>query len=317
MTSFQCLRFTIAVTAFAAWSRADSELETAFSKDNECAHDATCSLHALQLKGTLSSTDEVEDVTACCSRCGHGFCSPMSGSCHRSKSKPYYKDCSHIAHEASKGCSIHEERIAELWETCASPSNKRCGSCGIYNAMRTPGMHGGGCHGVVYVGEKVVPKEPVSGGEGVTLANAAQLDNVWNCAVQKDGHSPATAHIMNPWMARTQHHLHVIVKPLDSRGLHLAKRLERATGCMPGQWHDAHFACHHSKARLYEHMPPVFSEVFDLAQTGAMGHLVTNPSGEQTLATVGISVLFICGGKPVILTTGDGHGGCSVEHAMT
>eukprot|EP00931_Biecheleriopsis_adriatica_P059189 TRINITY_DN3537_c0_g1_i1.p1 TRINITY_DN3537_c0_g1~~TRINITY_DN3537_c0_g1_i1.p1 ORF type:complete len:336 (+),score=54.74 TRINITY_DN3537_c0_g1_i1:79-1086(+) len=312
-----------------------SQMDKALSDDSECAAGAgaSCSFNALQVKGTMVTEQEEETqeqeyedaeylvpedrVMKCCASCSGGFCSPESGSCHRSKSKPYYKDCSSISHEASKGCSIHEERIAELWETCASRANRGCKSCGIFGAMHTRGKHGGGCPGVIYVGEKVVPRKPCSGGEGITVGTAGEFNKVWSCAARKTGASPSMALIMNPWMARTQHHLHIITKPLDSRGAHLAQRLEKVTGCMPGQWHKAHWACHYSWAQLYNHLPPVFTEVYDLASTGQMGALVENPSGERTLATVGISVLHICGGKPVVLATGDGHGGCSVEHAMT
>lgn len=266
---------------------------------------------------TVQSGVPQDPVLACCDSCPGGFCSPGSGHCYHSKVKPYYKSCSSITHQASMGCSIHEERIADLWETCHSKENRKCKSCGIYAAMHTPGKHGGGCPGVVYVGEKVVPRKPCSGGEGITASTAGEFDKVWSCAVKKTHESPSMAHIMNPWRARTQHHLHIIVKPLDSRGMHLAEKLEKVTGCMPGQWHKAHWACHYSWAQLYNSLPPVFNEVYELAATGNMGTLVTNPSGEPTLASVGISVLYICGGKPVVLATGDGHGGCSVEHAMT
>eukprot|EP00933_Yihiella_yeosuensis_P071163 TRINITY_DN79360_c0_g1_i1.p1 TRINITY_DN79360_c0_g1~~TRINITY_DN79360_c0_g1_i1.p1 ORF type:complete len:351 (-),score=58.71 TRINITY_DN79360_c0_g1_i1:285-1337(-) len=322
-----------------------SEIDEALSVDSECANGqggTSCSLNALQLKGQKISESKEnlsaqelwhghhhhhhtghghhhhdDKVAACCSGCPNGFCSPGSGSCHASKGKPYYKSCRDLSHEASKGCTQHEERIANLWASCADAQNAACASCGIYSAMNNPGMHGGGCPGVVYVGEKVVPKSPVSGGEAITANNAAALSNVWSCAVKKSGASPSMALIMNPWRARTQHHLHVIVKELDSRGHSLVQRLEHVTKCQTGKWHDAHWACHYSKAQLYSSLPPVFKEVMDLASTGAVGHLVTNPAGQPTLASTGISVLYICGGKPVVLVTGDGHGGCSVEHAMT
>eukprot|EP00445_Apocalathium_hangoei_P064143 CAMPEP_0204121272 /NCGR_PEP_ID=MMETSP0361-20130328/8108_1 /ASSEMBLY_ACC=CAM_ASM_000343 /TAXON_ID=268821 /ORGANISM="Scrippsiella Hangoei, Strain SHTV-5" /LENGTH=80 /DNA_ID=CAMNT_0051072549 /DNA_START=349 /DNA_END=588 /DNA_ORIENTATION=- len=73
--------------------------------------------------------------------------------------------------------------------------------------------------------------------------------------------SPQMALIMNPWLARTQHQLHVKTMPLDVRGEHLAKSLEKITGCLMGSWRSAHFQCPFSQARLYSSMPSVFSQV--------------------------------------------------------
>jgi hypothetical protein len=137
------------------------------------------------------------------------------------------------------------------------------------------------------------------------------------CSASQTGSSPQMALIMNPWLARTQHQLHVKTMPLDGRGEHLAKSLEKITGCLTGSWHSAHFQCPFSQARLYSSMPSVFSQVFDLATTGALGRLAVNPGGQPSLATVGITVLFICKGKPVVLAHGDGHGGCSIEHSVS
>jgi len=163
----------------------------------------------------------------------------------------------------------------------------------------------------------VTPTRAIGGLEGITAATAGSLDYLWRAAAGKAGHSSGMGLITNPWKSRTQHQLHIIVKPLDGRGAALRSRLATTTGCREGSWHNAHFGCIYSKARLYDSMPGVFSQVFQMASTGAMGHLVNNPQGQATLASVGITVLFICGGKPVVLATGNGNGFCSLEHAIT
>merc|ERR1719343_1878232 len=122
------------------------------------------------------------------------------------------------------------------------------------------------------------------------MTTASQFEDVWSCAASKSHRSSDEALMMNPWMARTQHHLHIIVKPLSNSGRGLAKKLETVTGCMPGMWHDAHWGCHFSQARLYPSMPQVFSQVLTLASSGRLGSLQPNPAGQPTLATVGISV---------------------------
>jgi len=214
-------------------------------------------------------------------------------------------------------CCHHEEKISGIWDTCASKANGCCRSCGIWHAQHSPGKHGGGSYGAVYVGEKVVPRTPVGGMEGITASTAGSLSYVFQAAARKAGYSSHWALITNPWRSRTQHQLHVIVKPLDGRGASLASSLEKVTQCRTGSWQNAHFACIYSKAQLFHSMPSVFSQVYSLAAGGAMGRLETNPHGQPTLATVGIAVLFICGGKPVVLATGDGHGHCSIEHSIT
>uniref|UniRef100_A0A6U6PKU8 Uncharacterized protein n=1 Tax=Zooxanthella nutricula TaxID=1333877 RepID=A0A6U6PKU8_9DINO len=306
----------------------DDALDGALASDGECAEDGQCAVGLMQLRGRSADGggDALAEfrtaaadagVTECCSGCSHGFCSPSSFSCHFSKSKPYYKDCDHIAAEATKGCTIHEERIANVWDTCADKDNLKCDSCGLYRAKSTPGLHGGGCPGYEYVGEKVVPTRPLGGAEGITMLTASSFDGIWPCSAKKTHSSPDEALMMNPWRARTQHHLHIVVKPLSNNGRGAVKRIEAVTGCLPGMWHDAHWGCHYSKARLYSSMPNVFSDVLSLAQTGAFGILSANPIGQQTLATLGISVLFVCGGRPAILATSNGQGTCSVEHQLT
>jgi hypothetical protein len=169
----------------------------------------------------------------------------------------------------------------------------------------------------VFVGEKVVPKSAVGGIESVTMTSASHFSYLWECAAGKTHRSPGEALIMNPWKARTQHQMHIITKPLNSHGHSLARKLEHVTGCRTGSWHNAYWGCHYSKAQLYSSLPDVLSQVFGLASRGALGRLVVNPQGQQTLATIGISVLYICGDRPVVLATSNGHGTCSVEHQMT
>merc|ERR1712238_545155 len=104
--------------------------------------------------------------------------------------------------------------------------------------------------------------------------------------------------------------------PLDSRGMALARRLEKITKCQTGKWHSAHFKCPFSKVQLFSSMPAVFSKVVAYASTGALGRMLTNPAGDATLANVGITVLFICDGKPAVLAHSDGRGHCSIEHSI-
>lgn len=222
----------------------------------------------------------------------------------RSLSVHTYKPCR---------CCYHEEKISEPWASCASSANRGCKSCSLYGAVRTHPKCGGG---VAIVGEKICPVTPIGGGEGITSNNAGGFSNVWSCAAGKTGSAANMGLILNPWKARTQHHLHVKTMPLDGRGMRLRKSLEKITKCKTGTWHSAHFKCRYAKARLYSSMPPVFSEVMELASKGALGHLRVNPDGQATLATVGITVLFICEGKPVVLAHGNGHGGCSIEHSI-
>lgn len=168
------------------------------------------------------------------------------------------------------------------------------------------------------MGEKVCPRKPISGLEGITATTASAFDAVFSCAVRKEHYSSDFTHTVNPWKARTQHHLHVLVKPLDARGKNVQKMLETITECkVDGQWERAHLhLCPYTYARLYNSLPGVFSEVHRFALSGSMGYLVPNPQGEPTLASVGITVLYICSGRPVIVVHGDGHGGCSVEHKI-
>merc|ERR1719436_101977 len=96
------------------------------------------------------------------------------------------------------------------------------------------------------------------------------------------------------------------------------KQLEKATMCMTGSWHKARWSrCRYSSARLFNSMPRVFSEVLSLMSLGYMGRPVRNRFGQATLASVGISVLHICGGRPVVLVTCDGYGSCSVLRPVT
>lgn len=265
------------------------------------------------MSDAVVSFTSVSGVTQCCTGCSTGFCSPGSGRCYLGKSKPYYKDCSYVLHQVSMGCSVHEEQISDPWASCAAAKNRQCGSCGLYGAVSNHPKCGSD---VAIVGEKVCPVAAVGGVESITQSNAGDFNNVWTCAASQTGSSPNMALILNPWKARTQHQFHVKTMPLDSRGQHLANELEKITDCQAGEWHNAHFVCPFSKAQVFDSMPNVLSKVFALASTGALGHLAVNPSGQPTLATVGVTVLFICGGKPVVLANGDGNGGCSIEHSI-
>ncbi|CAE8649912.1 unnamed protein product [Polarella glacialis] len=257
------------------------------SRDDEChldADGAACSLSALQRKG-----QKVEHYGTRMAGCGP--------------------------------CRQHEEKITEEWETCAAKENRCCHACGVWTATEVK-LHqhsGGSCPGAIDLGDKVVPIAPCGGVESINANTSADFDSLWHCAAKKTRASQGMALIVNPWLARTQHHLHVVVKPLDGRGHALARRLEKITACRTdGDWHQAHFKCRYSQARLYKALPPIFSEVFSMAfNTTTMGQLILNPEGNATLASVGITLLYICGGKPVVIASGDGKGGCSIEHSIT
>jgi len=137
------------------------------------------------------------------------------------------------------------------------------------------------------------------------------------------GRADHYALIANPYTARTQNQLHIHFKPLNGRGLSLRKELEQATGCRTGAWHSVWQMdnrlgnCYNSRAQLFGSLPRVFSTVYNLAASGAFGTLLLNPSGQATLGTVGIAVLHICGGRPVVLATSSGQGvPCSIEHMI-
>mmetsp|Transcript_103117 Transcript_103117/g.186087 ORF Transcript_103117/g.186087 Transcript_103117/m.186087 type:complete len:226 (+) Transcript_103117:51-728(+) len=120
-------------------------------------------------------------------------------------------------------CSHHEEKITEPWKTCAAKENRCCHSCGVWSAVNARPHHGtGGC---VNLKDKVAPTAPCGGMEGITASTSADFDSLWQCASKKTRASPGMALIVNPWLARTQHHMHVVVKPLDDRGHALARRL--------------------------------------------------------------------------------------------
>ncbi|CAE8740945.1 unnamed protein product [Polarella glacialis] len=125
-------------------------------------------------------------------------------------------------------CSHHEEKITEPWKTCAAKENRCCHSCGVWSAVNARPHHGtGGC---VNLKDKVAPTAPCGGMEGITASTSADFDSLWQCASKKTRASPGMALIVNPWLARTQHHMHVVVKPLDDRGHALARRKSRLAG---------------------------------------------------------------------------------------
>lgn len=282
----------LACSSAALAAEAEVEPLDALAADDQCgagSGEEACSLNALQLRGTKSDEEFEEGL-----------------------------DFNRSAFTPGCGCCCyHEEKISNIWGTCADRENSCCKSCGIWHAEHNHGKHSSGGHGAAFVGEKVSPTSPVGGMESITANTAGSLNYLWNAAAGKARHAPWMALMTNPWLSRTQHQLHILVKPLDTRGTSLVHRLEKITGCRTGEWHSAHFGCHYSKAQLFDGMPPVFSEVYKLASKGAMGHLISNPQGQWTLASVGITVLNICNGKTVVLATGNGHGSCSIEHAIT
>lgn len=314
------------------------EHRAALAHDDECSVDGRvgCSLNALQARADTADSSSGHSFCSsygcnvayssrracqCNADCvrHHNCCTDYAAVCSKDTDSATPKsDSSLSCPDDNCPCAIHEEKIADVWKTCATRVNSRCKACGIWGALHTAGSHGGGCHGVGYVGEKVVPTAPLGGVEGITASTASAFDDVFSCAVKKQHYSADFTHTVNPWKARTQHHLHVLVKPLDSRGKHVQEMLEKITGCtVDNEWKRAHVhLCHYSWARLYSSMPKVFSDVYELASQGSLGTLVSNPDGEPTLATVGISVLYICNGKPVVLAHGDGAGGCSIEHQV-
>lgn len=217
------------------------------------------------------------------------------------------------------GCCCHNggDKISNFWATCAAPENRCCHSCGIWNAQQS---HWGSRGAQIMWGYMVVPSVPVSGMESITRSTAGQFDFLWNVAAAQVGHSSAYALIANPSMSRTQHQLHIHFRRMTSPGQSLRRKLEASLGCSAGVWQNAHVhmgGCRYSKARVFSSMPGVFSSVYSLATTRALGNLRSNPEGDLTLGTVGISVLFVCGGKPLVLATSSGGGYCSIEHSIS
>ncbi|CAE8667588.1 unnamed protein product [Polarella glacialis] len=290
----------------------NSNDELPLSRDDEChldADGAACSLSALQTKG-----QKVEHHRR---RHHHQNDHDQHHDHHHDHDRHHYG----TSMAGCGPCSHHEEKITEIWETCAAKENSCCHACGVW-AATTAKLHrgtGGWCPGAVDLGDKVVPIAPCGGVEAISANTSADFDSLWYCAEDKTRASQGMALIVNPWLARTQHHLHVVVKPLDFRGHALARRLEKITACRTDRdWQQAHFVCRYSTARLYKSLPPIFSEVLSMAaNTTSMGQLVLNSEGQPTLASVGITLLYICGGKPVVIATGNGKGGCSIEHSIT
>jgi len=219
------------------------------------------------------------------------------------------------------GCCCHgtTAKYSEFWETCAAPANACCGSCSVWR-HEDHNRHGA----QTAYGYMIVPSDPVSGMESITASTAGKYDYLWQAAAAKvQGHADRYALIANPYTARTQNQLHIHFKPLNGQGFSLRKQLEQATGCQTGGWHpvwdmDNRLGnCFTSRAQLFGSLPTVFSNVYSLAASGALGALLQNPSGQATLGTVGIAVLHICSGRPVVLATSSGQEvPCSIEHII-
>jgi len=147
----------------------------------------------------------------------------------------------------------------------------------------------------------VVPGESVPGMESINGGSARHLDYLWYAARGHCG-SDGCVLLVNPVGHRTQDQLHIHFWHMNGRGPALKHQLEQSL-CGKYGWRSFR-QCGHAKARMYNSMPGVFSEV-------------ARAFGGGSLAHVGITVMFThaCGGgqKVMILATT----GCSLEHDIS
>jgi len=210
----------------------------------------------------------------------------------------------------------NEDAVTVYAASCGSPRNRCCGACGMWNNMdhRIPGCQ-------VVHGYLVVPSDPLVGMEAITGGTAPHYDFLWREAADRAGRAEGYVLLVNPSMSRTQHQMHVFFKWLNQPGLQMRDQLVELTSCdsSSADWQDAHALglCTFARARVFDELPAVFSEVWAEAMRKTLGPLLKNPNGVNTLSTVGITVVFACGGKAIVLATSSGGGYCSLEHSIT
>jgi len=209
----------------------------------------------------------------------------------------------------------NEDAVTDYSASCGSPRNRCCGACGMWNDMdhARPGSQ-------IMHGYLVVPSDPLGGMESITAGTASHYDFLWREAADRADRRESYVLLVNPSMSRTQHQMHVFFRELSAPGLQMRDQLAELTGCDgPSDWMDARSLgrCDLARARVYDKLPAVFTEVWAEAVRNTLGPLFVNPSGAKTLSTVGIAVVFACDGKPIVLATSSGGAYCSLEHSIT
>jgi len=211
--------------------------------------------------------------------------------------------------------SDNEDAVTNYSASCGSPVNRCCGACGMWNNMdhKRPGSQ-------VMHGYLVVPSDPLVGMESITAGTASHYDFLWREAADRASRRESYVLMVNPSMSRTQHQMHIFFKELNMQGRQMRDELAELTGCnSPADWMDAQSLglCVYARARVFDELPAVFSEVWAEAVRKTLGKLFVNPNGAETLSTVGITVVFACDGKTIVLATSSGGGYCSLEHSIT
>lgn len=211
--------------------------------------------------------------------------------------------------------SANEDAVTDYSATCGSPRNRCCGACGMWNNMdhTRPGSQ-------IVHGYLVVPSDPLVGMESITAGTASHYDFLWREAADHAIRRESYVLMVNPSVSRTQHQMHVFFRGLNAHGLQMRDQLAELTGCdSPAGWRDARSLglCTFARARVYDELPAVFTEVWAEAMRSTLGPLFANPNGAKTLSTVGVTVVFACHGKTIVLATSNGGGYCSLEHSIT
>jgi len=158
-------------------------------------------------------------------------------------------------------------------------------------------------------GYLVVPSDPLVGMEAITEVTAHHYNFLWVEAAARANRHENWVLMVNPSMSRTQHQLHIFFRKLNMQGLEMRDQLRKLTNCDSATgWVSARSlgVCVFARARLFDDLPDVFSEVYREATRNNLGPLFLNPQGVQTLSTVGITVVFACGGKTIVLATSSG-----------
>jgi hypothetical protein len=209
----------------------------------------------------------------------------------------------------------NEDAVTVYSASCGSPRNRCCGACGMWNNMDHKRSGSQIVHGYL-----VVPSDPLVGMESITAGTASHYDFLWREAADRASWRESYVLMVNPSMSRTQHQMHVFFRELNTQGLQMRDQLAELTGCdSAADWMDAQplGGCVFARARVYDGLPAVFSEVWAEAVRNTLGPLFVNPSGAKTLSTVGVTVVFACDGKTIVLATSSGGGYCSLEHSVT
>jgi CDP-diacylglycerol pyrophosphatase len=176
-------------------------------------------------------------------------------------------------------------------------------------------------------GYLMVPSDPLVGMEAITQGTASYYNFLWceaasQATEKKRSDNEHWALLVNPSMSRTQHQLHIFFKPMSDNGCVLRQQLEALTQCdVDAGWVNVAELgmCIFMRARVYNELPGVFSEVWaDAAIDSAhLGPLFENPQGDQHMGSIGITVMFGCENRVILLSTSGGGAYCSLEHSIT